>query len=77
MTNAINFKCAFTTETRPATFFVGGPDGMSRNRQRATRVLVCSDIVFVAACLDQCPVGLVPFRKFWTLTLKLETQNRQ
>ena len=22
-----------------ATFFVGGPDGMSRNRQRATRVL--------------------------------------
>ena len=50
---------------------------MSRNRQRATRVLVCSDIVFVAACLDQCPVGIVPFRKFWTLTLKVKAQNRQ
>ena len=47
---------------------------MSRNRHRATRalyLLVCPDIMFVAACLDQCPVALVPFRKLWTLTLKL------
>ena len=56
----------------PATFYVGGPDGMSRNRQQATLVLlVCPDIMFVAACLDQCLVGVVPFRKCWTLTLKL------
>ena len=53
-------------EHSPATFFVGGPDGMSINRQRAIRalLLVCPDIMFVAACLDQCPVGLVPFRTF-------------
>ena len=31
--------------------------------------------MFVAACLDQCPVGLVPFSKFWTLTLKLRMDN--
>ena len=28
-----------------------------------------------AACLDQCPVGIVPFMKFWTLTLKLGMDN--
>ena len=51
---------------------------MSRNRHRATRalyLLVCPDIMFVAACLDQCPVDLVPFRKLWTLTLKLRMDN--
>ena len=26
-------------EQSPASFFVGGPDGMSRNRQQATRAL--------------------------------------
>ena len=31
--------------------------------------------MLVAACLDQCPVGLVPFRKLWTLTLKLRMDN--
>ena len=31
--------------------------------------------MFVAACLDQCPVGFVPFRKLWTLTLKLRMDN--
>ena len=43
---------------------------MSRNRRRATRaLLVCHDIMFVAACLDQCPVGIVPFRKCWKLRM--------
>ena len=31
--------------------------------------------MFVAACLDQCPVGIVLFRKFWILILKLRMDN--
>ena len=52
---------------------------MSINRQRATRALyntlVCPDIMFVAACLGQCPVARVPFRKCWTLTLKIRERS--
>ena len=60
----------------PATFFIGGPDGCQEidSRPQCT-ILVCSDIMFVAACIDQCPVGLVPFRKCWSLTLKLKMNN--
>ena len=47
---------------------------MTRNRQRATR-LVFPGTIFVAACLDKCPVGLVPFRKSWTSTLELRMDN--
>ena len=31
--------------------------------------------MLVAARLDQCPVGRVPFRTLWTLTLKLRMDN--
>ena len=63
-------------EQCPATFFIGGPDGCQEiDSGPQCTILVCSDIMFVAACIDQCPVGLVPFRKCWRLTLKLKMNN--
>ena len=66
-------SCLYTRVSQP--FLLEGQTGCQEIDGHMYTILVFPDTIFVAACLDQCPVGLVPFRKSWTSTLELRMDN--